>query len=318
MDNNNPPFSVLITGASGVVGRAAAGTFVAQGHRVVGMTRGATGAALVRSAGALPVYADPLRAGEIKSMITMAKAEVVLNLAPQNLNQLPQRSADWEDAALLYSTTALLEAAKAAGVQFFVHSSYAFLYGDVHGEWVDESAKLRAPGDLPAFKAAIKVEELVKQSGIPYCILRGGFAYGAFSNALLSLREGMEKGRAGVVVSNEHVANWVHADDFAQAALIAARQRPQGEVFNLVDDRPDTTGAFVDAFADTLGFAHPARPALLPRQTSKEQNALLSISLKVKNDKAKSQLGWQPRYPSFHDGLAQVFLIWRSGEATPA
>jgi nucleoside-diphosphate-sugar epimerase len=44
---------------------------------------------------------------------------------------------------------------------------------------------------------------------------------------------------------------------------------------------------------------------------------LLNGSAKAKTDKAKSQLGWKPKFPNQKQGIEQALLTWRAHEATP-
>lgn len=310
------PLSFFLTGATTFVGRAVTRYLVAQGHRVTGMTYGSDGANQVRADGGLPVFADPQRAGEIKSMLRMAQADVLVNLAPQAANQLPQYSSEWREPWFTDQVTALSEAAQAAGVKFVVQTSFAFLYGDTHGEWVDESAPLHAPGGEQVFKAAIKAEQTALNASVPACVLRTGFLYGALSEGLTRIAADLRMARAVITGSHHHYANWTHADDLAAAVALVAQKQLVGAVLNVVDDTPETSGAFLDYLAESLGLPHPSpsgRPFMRPTPTS-HQIALLGTSVRAKNASAKETLGWQPQFPSYREGIHQTLLNWRAAE----
>ena len=125
-ENINTPLSVFITGATSALGREVTRQLKAAGHRVTGATDGYENAALVRADGGIPAYPNLMRAGEIKSILLAAKVDVVINLAPQLANHLPQQRSNWDTALLDQGVAALLEASQAAGVKFVVHTSYAF------------------------------------------------------------------------------------------------------------------------------------------------------------------------------------------------
>ena len=310
---NQTRLSLYLTGATTCLGRVVTRQCVASGHTVTGQTVGSGGVALVREDGGLAVFDNPYRAGEIVSSLRMARADVLLNLAPQVFNQVPQRKTHWDIRLLTEGTETALDAAEKAGVKFFVHVSYAFLYGDTGGEWVDESATSHAPGALEVFEAALNVEEWVLKSGVPSCVLRAGYIYGPQSEAFAALRDNL--GRPVITGGNEAYSNWVYLDDLAQALILAAEQQKAGEVFNIVDDTPTSPRAFVNGFAESLGLAHP-RPALpFLARPGKEQAALLENSVRVKNDKARTQLGWSPKYPGFRQGIEQALLYWRAGQS---
>src|SRR5690606_28544413 len=120
-----------------------------RGHRVTGLTDSSHGASIVRQNGGVPAYSDLYRSGEMKSVIKAADAQVVVHLAPQVANDLPVRGLPWVEAARAMSTgtDSLLEASAAMGVGHVVLTSYAFLYGDTGGEWIDETAHTAHDGD---------------------------------------------------------------------------------------------------------------------------------------------------------------------------
>lgn len=304
--------SVFITGGTNFVGRAVTRFLVAEGHAVTAMTVGTAGGNMVREDGGLPVYADPYRAGEIRSVLHMAQADVVLNLAPQAYNHIPNIKAKWDERVLTDGTETILEAAQAAGVKFFIHASYAFLYGDTGGEWVDESAPLRVPDDNLIFEAAVQAEKLVQASDMPSCILRVGYAYGPSSKALSELSSSL--GRSVILGRDQAYSNWIHTDDLASALLLAADHQGTDEIFNIVDDEPATPVEFVNFFAESMGLPHPGRALPLLARPTKEQLILLDTSVKVKNEKAKEKLDWAPKYPSYRQGIEHTLLNWRAGE----
>jgi nucleoside-diphosphate-sugar epimerase len=318
METVMTPLKVFITGATDALGREVTRQLVARGCRVAGMTQGVQGAQTVRQDGGIPVYGDSLRAGEIKSAIHMAEADVVMHLAAQHPNHIPQRSTVWDERVLLDSINAVLEAAK--GVKFLIYPSYAFLYGDTHGEWVDESAPRLKPRNNVIFRAALEVEDRVLNSGVPACILRAGFVYGAEGDGNLAFRESLRQGKPLVISEGHTYSNWIYAGDLASAAIRAAERQPSGAIFNVVDDEPVSPATFVDHFAERLGLSRavrlPSRPAFASRNATTEmQRALWDMSLRVKNDRAKTELGWTPRYPTYREGIEQTLLMWRAEQA---
>jgi nucleoside-diphosphate-sugar epimerase len=327
MDNNettNTNLNVFITGGSDAPGREVTRQLSAKGNRVTSLTQGVDGAQAVRQDGGIAAFGDPLRAGELKSLMYAAEADVVMHLGTQVFNTAPMHSTPWGDAADLItrSTAAFLDAAKAKGVKFAVYASYAFLYGDTHGEWVDESATRLRPSKYsnhPALRAALEAEDAVLNSGVPACILRAGFVYGAHGEGHLALRDALRQGKPLIVNDGHQFANWIYAGDLASAAIRAAQVQPNGEIFNVVDEHPASPAEFVDHFAASFGVGQAVRvptgrvPGFSARRNvSDMQRILWDMSLRVKNEKAKAQLGWSPRYPSHREGVEQALLTWRA------
>jgi nucleoside-diphosphate-sugar epimerase len=318
LENGSPSLSVYVTGGDSILGYEVIRQLAVRGHRVAGTSSGLDSATLIRQCGGLPVYNDLFRPGEIAGILRMVNADVIINLAPQGINSLPTQNAAYDFYIRLLSqgTAALIEAAKNTGVKFIVHTSYAFLYGDAHGEWVDETAPL-ASGD-PLFVAGTQAERTVLQSGIPGAVLRAGYVYGP-SEDFAALRDALVAGKPLLLGEDKTVANWVHAADLASAAVLAAEQQPAGEIFNIADDHPVSIAAFADHFAADLGVGHAARRRLPPGVASilvgKTHQALLAGSAKAKTEKAKSQLGWKPKFPNQQQGIEQALLTWRAHEA---
>jgi len=307
--------SVFVTGATGVVGREVTRRLSAAGHRVTGAASGSVDATVIRQAGGVAAFPDPLRVGELKSAIQAAESKVVLHLASQIPNEVPFIDGRWEhyERQWTESTSALLEAAQSAGVEFVVYASYAFLYAESHGQPVDETSALLKSSDA-VFKAMIQAEKHVLKSEIPSSVLRAGYIYGPSADGMIRLREGLEAGRT--MPPGHHAANWVHVRDIVEALALTIEERPAGEVFNVVDDHPATPAEFMKYFTESLGLPSGWHsPAFLNRtMVGKTQSELLGMAVEASNAKAKEKLGWTPKYPSYREGIDQTLLVWRAEE----
>jgi nucleoside-diphosphate-sugar epimerase len=308
--------TVYVTGATTGLGRAVIRQFAARGHQVAGTATSLSDAHLIREDGGLPVYNDLFRASEIASTLKMLKTTVIVNTAPQVINALPFHRPDWDYyRRLLAEGGAALAAAAQADVKFVVHISYAFLYGDTHGKWADETHPISTDNDL--FLAAARAEDSILKGSVPGSVLRAGYTYGPDNQSLQALRQ-MLVDRGTVTVSDQP-ASWVHSADLTSAVVLAAEQQPGSEIFNVADDDPVSPAVFVDQFADSLGVTRPRRVSLpvslREMLTPPAERALLDVSFKASSAKIKSQLGWSPQYPTAAPGLEQTLLAWRAAEA---
>ena len=298
----NAPVNVFLTGASGGLAREVTRRLVAAGYRVTGAVSGSADAVKVRADGAVPAYPDLYRAGELRSVIVGAEAKIVLNLAPQLPNHVPQLAAKW-DERLAEAATALMEASEQAGVEYVVHTSYAF-------------TEARAKDANAILRAARAAEQVALEGSVPACVLRFGFLYGAGSDEFMALRDTLRLGRPLLVGPDNTQANWVYISDAARAVILAAEQHPAGALLNIVDDQPASPAAFLRYFADSNGFSIPsALPQFAARRLlPKTQQAILNLNSHVDNAAAKELLGWSPRFASYTQGIDDTLLSWRSQE----
>lgn len=315
MDTNSP-LNIFITGGASGVAREATRQAIARGHKVTILTQGSDGANKARQDGALPAYSDPTRAGELKSLFTMSKIDVVIHLLPQIGNSFPSKDGyEAQERMMVQSAVALVEAAKEAGVKFIVYASYASVVGDTHGEWLTED---QVGHQNRALRPILAAEHQVMTSGLNACVLRAGFIYGGETASVHALGDVIRRGRSPYLGDSHSVHNWIYEADLAQAAVLAAEKQPAGEIINVVDDEPVSALAFANYLATGLGMSAleaSSQPAfVLQRSTSPIQRLLLDASARLKNDKAKQVLGWQPRYPNYRAGLEQTMLQWRASE----
>lgn len=316
-ENAAPALSVFITGATTGLGRAITRQLIAHGHKVAGTAGSLNDAHTIRADGGLPVYLDLARASEIASNLKMAKVDVIVNAAPQEINALPLHRPDWDYYRGLLNTggTALVAAAAQTGVRLIVHLSLAALYGDTHGEWVDETAPVSTESALLA--AAAHAEDALLNGPVPACVLRAGFNYGPGSQSIQALQQALIS--RGSVNVGHHPASWVHTADLASAVVQVVNQPVGGEIFNVADDNPVSPAAFVDQFADSMGVNRPGKGGLPfglgQWLVSPDERALLEASFKASSAKARERLGWKPQFPNVRAGIEQTLLALRAAEA---
>jgi 2-alkyl-3-oxoalkanoate reductase len=314
-ENNSIPLNVVVTAASSALGRETVRQLVARGHVVTGCTQGADGATMVRQDGGLPAYPDLLRAGEIKSILQMAKADVVVNLAPQLANILPTRNIPWEENERLLTegTAALLQAVEGTTVKSIIHTSTTRVYGDAHGEWVDET---RTTSRDAALRATAQAEKDLLGSSVHTTVLRAGIVYGGDAGTQ-ELSEAIHRGRTVFLGDAHAYQNWVYVADLARAVVLATEQQPAGEIFNITDNTPISAVEFAGYLAGGIGLPLPNNSASTPEFARRLsvlpiQETLLNASVRARNDKAKQGLGWTPRYGDYKAGIEQTLLLQRS------
>jgi len=250
----------------------------------------------------------------VDNALHLAQPEAVVHL----LTSLPPRL-DYRDKEALAPTNRvrgegtrnLVAAAKAAGVRRLIAESVAFFYAP-EGDWVkDEEAPLFLDAPPPFGTAATALAELERQvlgaEGIEGVVLRYGWLYGpgTYYAADGSLTEDARKRKAPVVGKGTGTFSFVQVED-AAAATVAALERGAPGAYNVVDDEPAPMREWAPAFAAAVGARKPLRvPAWLARLLAGPGAVAMATQLRgASNAKAKRELGWQPRYPSWRQGFA--------------
>jgi nucleoside-diphosphate-sugar epimerase len=315
---------IFVAGATGVLGRALVPQLVARGHEVVGMTRSESKQELVRKLGARPVVADALDPDALLQAVASAAPEVIvheLTALSGKLSARDMRHPERSPAAVMTNrlrtegTDHLLAAGRAVGARRFVAQSFAAFRwartgGPVHteAEPLDPNppAPLRVPlvGILHLERAVTSIEW---GEGL---VLRYGGFYGpgtAISQAPDAvMATPVRKRRFPIIGDGGGVMSHVHIDD-AATATVAAIEHGRPGIYNIVDDEPAPLREWLPALASALGAKPPRRiPRWLARLAAGEAATLmLTEGRGAANEKAKQELGWQLRYPSWRQGFAQ-------------
>lgn len=293
---------VFVTGGGTSIGRETIRQLAAVGYRVTATATTQKEAQALRALGALPTYPDFNRMGEIRTALRTADAGLIINLSPQIANHAPVSPAAWNER-LSQETVALFRAAEEVGIEFIVHTSYAFA-----------GSESQAAGAV--LQSARRAERVALKSSIPACVLRLGYIYGAGSPELIAMRDALRLGR-GRSPGSEVAAGWVYESDAARALILALQMRPAGATLTIVDDHPQSPSDFMHYFAETQGLGVPGRvPGFAARLfSSQTQRAVMDIPLAATNADARTTLGWQPRYADTRAGIDELLLTWRADAA---
>ena len=159
--------------------------------------------------------------------------------------------------------------------------------------------------------AAIKHLEgtLIETSGLECVGLRYGLLYGPGTSLApgSEMWEGVRTRKVPLVGGGGGIFSFVHAQDAAAAAVLAVNHGAPG-LYNVVDDEPAAAATWLPYLAGLLGAKPPRKvPAWLARPLAGA--AMVSMMTVVRgssNAKAKRELGFNPRYPSWRDGFREL------------
>jgi nucleoside-diphosphate-sugar epimerase len=301
---------VLVAGATGALGGPLVRRLLAAGHEVTGLTRSAGGAARLRRAGAVPVVADVRNRPELLNAVRGLRFDAIVHQLTA-LKRPPARHRDMAgtDELRTRGTDRLLEVAAETGATRFVTQSIVFGYGYAdHGDTVlTEDAPfgvLRGNAFDPHVGAVAQAERRVfGAAGIEGVALRYGLFYGApddMANVATQLRRRMLP-----VARQGGLLPLIHHEDAAAATVAALHLGRAGAAYNVVDDTPATFRQLVTAIAEATGAPGPVvlPGRLLEVAAPYGGRVLAGVSMLVSNERAKTELGWAPEYPSYSQGV---------------
>jgi nucleoside-diphosphate-sugar epimerase len=308
---------VFVAGAGGAVGRRLVPMLVARGYQVTGTTTSEKGIEAIWSLGAEPVVVDGLDAAGIGEAVARAEPEAIIHEMTALSGTPDFRHFDrWfalTNRLRTEGTQNLLGAAKASGVKRFVAQSFTGWSNARTGSWIKTEDEPLDPDPVKEQQetlAAIKfLERAVLEAPLEGIVVRYGGLYGPGSSEALGgiLRKRMFP----VIGDGAGYVSSTHIDDAASGTL-AALERGQRGVYNIVDDEPAPTREFIPAVAEALGAPKPLHiPAWLGRLLAGDVAVtMMTEGRGSSNAKAKRELVWQPIWPSWRDGF-------RHGLATP-
>jgi 2-alkyl-3-oxoalkanoate reductase len=308
---------IFIAGATGAVGQPLVRRLAAEGHQVTGMTRTPRKAALLRDLGAEPVVADALDRDAVNAAVRAARPEVVVHqltaigaMHPRNVDA----SFEATNKLRTEGTDNLIAAAREARARLFVAQSFAgWPYARVGGPVKAEDDPLDddPPKGVRATIAAIRHLEtaVTGATGLDGIVLRYGGFYGPGTGIARGgdMVENIAKGRFPVVGDGGGVWSLVHIEDAADAT-VAAIDRGEPGIYNIVDDEPAPVREFLPALAKAIGAKPPRHvPGFLGRLLLGPAGYAMMTKIRgASNAKAKRELGWVPRHASWRQGFQSL------------
>ena len=308
---------VLVAGATGALGRQLVPRLVASGHEVVGMTRSESKRDAVRALGGTPAVTDALDPDDVARAVAEAEPEAIVHQLTALSGSIDMRHFDRDFAPTnrlrTEGTDHLLAAGRAVGVRRFVVQSYAgWPYARSGGPVKTEDDSLD-PAPVDAMRETVDAVRHLEQAvtGADWTegiVLRYGGFYGpgTYFSPDGEYAELIRKRKFPVVGDGAGVWSFIHVEDAADATVDALERGRRG-IYNVVDDEPAPVADWLPAAAAALGAKPPRRvPRWLGRLFAGEAAAVMMTEVRgASNGKAKSELGWQPRHPSWRQGFAE-------------
>jgi nucleoside-diphosphate-sugar epimerase len=308
---------IFVAGATGAVGRRLVPMLIEAGHEVTAMTRSQSKVDALRATGATPVVCDVFDADALREAVVAASPAVVVHELTDLPPNIDPRKADEQtagnDRIRTEGTRNLVEAARAAGTRRMVAQSISFAYAPEGGPIKNEGDPLWDDAPWPFSRSVKALHELdaavTRTEGLDGLVLRYGFFYGPGTGYAGDAywADQVRKRRFPIVGGGTGIFSYIHIDD-AAGATVAAVGRGRPGIYNVVDDDPAPVREWLPFYAEVIGAKKPRRvPAFIARFIAGKYVVSLSTELRgSSNEKAKRELGWTPRYPSWRTGFREA------------
>lgn len=309
------PLKIFIAGGTGFIGRHLIKAFNTHGHQVYGLARDRIRGKILEELGCEPIVGNLLTNGPWERKIEKFDVAIGCTMPgkrgqPPTLRLVPELLKTHTDACGSLITAAMEGQFKGALLTFGV-----LAYGEHGEEWVDEHTPMEPLGYGRFISASLRqLAHHAESKRLPTTFLLPGWVYGNGGWFKERLLPAMEQGQARLVGSGGNYISFVHAEDLAEAYVLAAEQlgyapaqeyRPVTQMLNLADDHPVTQKAWLSEAASALGKPLPGNISV--EECAKQAGELwaesITCSTRVKNDRAKAALGWALTYPTIKEGL---------------
>ncbi|MGC1282924.1 MAG: NAD(P)-dependent oxidoreductase [Streptosporangiaceae bacterium] len=306
---------VFVTGATGALGQHLVPALIAAGHEVTATTRTPGKAGQLREAGAEPVVVDGLDREAVIEAVQAASPEVIVHEMTALADMRSLRNVDKVFAATnelrTRGTDNLLAAAARAGTRRVIAQSNTNMTARSGAPVQTESDPLdsrSAPSAAGTVAAVKHVEEAVPGAVAEGIVLRYGNFYGPGASDFLV--EMVRKRQFPVIGGGAGIWSFIEIAD-AAAATVAAVGRGAPGVYNIVDSDPAPVAEWLPYLAKVAGAKPPLRlPVWLGRLLAGDfVVSQMTEARGSSNEKAKKELGFEPRYASWREG----FRAWVSG-----
>ena len=302
---------VFVTGASGAIGSRLVPQLMHAGHEVIGTHHSLSSAMRLRAMGAKSELLDLLDADAVRRTVLEHEPDAIVHQATALADVKFSRNLDKALAATselrTTGTDALLAAAREAGVRRFVAQSAAFYRYAREGGAVKSEDDPLDPAPPRSMRRTLAAMDHLDRAVTDFggIALRYGGFYGAANDGWSDL---VRKRLFPIVGDGDGIFSFVHLDD-AAAATVLALEHEGPAVYNIVDDEPAPIREWLPALADALGAKPPRRlPVWLARILAGDAVVVIATAARgASNAKAKRELGWTPRHPSWRVGFPMTY-----------
>ncbi|TNE59671.1 MAG: NAD-dependent epimerase/dehydratase family protein [Alphaproteobacteria bacterium] len=306
---------ILITGASGYLGRNLVRDYVARGAKVDGLVRSDASAKIVEALGATPVRGDIMDPASLER--AMAGISDLIHAAADTAHG---RATKAQEMTNLQGTRHVYEAAKKAGVKRAVHiSTEAVLMDGRPIIQADESWPIpaKSAGGYSRSKAgAERIALEANGDGLDVIVVRPRFVWGRDdTTALPQLVEAARTGKLAWIGGGLYLTSTTHIANVVEGVRLALEKGRGGEVYFVTDGEDIPFKPWITQLLATQGVE--ARAKDVPRwliklvvnmgdalasltggaisgPMSRQEYATVGVTVTLDISKARNELGYKP------------------------
>ncbi|MEM7242407.1 MAG: SDR family oxidoreductase [Pseudomonadota bacterium] len=269
----------LLSIGHGFSARALGRRLIAEGWRVIGTTRSAEKAELLRAEGVEPVIWP---GSDLTPLIKQARY-VLTSVAPK------------EDGDPVLMDHA--DVFRASEFEWVGYLSTTGVYGDHQGGWVDETTPLTP--STQRGKLRVMAEGEWTKLGLPLHIFRLAGIYGPGRGPFEKVR----RGTARRIIKKGQVFSRIHVEDIAQVLAASIAKPRAGAIYNLCDDDPAPPQDVIAYAAELLGMPVPPDEDFETAEMRPMARSFYAESKRVRNDLIKDELGVKLMYNGYKQAL---------------
>ncbi len=285
--------AVLVTGATGVIGRRVVPLLVTAGHDVGAVARTEQKATELRRAGATALDVDLFDTEAVERAVE--GYDVVIHLAtniPTGASAATRRGWAVNDRLRSVAAANLSRAAIATGVTRYIQESITFPYLDCGDSWIDESTQRAYFWGNRTTVEAEQAAQAITAAGATGVALRFAMFMSTDSAHMRTFAQMARRGLWGVFGDDDAFISFIDADD-AASAVVAALDAPAG-VYNIAEDDPARRGEQRVELASAVGRDRlRAMPGLMVRAGG-DGAASLARSHRISSAAFRSATTWVP------------------------
>jgi hypothetical protein len=293
---------ILITGATGFIGKELGKNLVQAGHQISVISRNTEKARLQLPFPAKLIEGDLSRGSPHPSLFQ--DIEAVIHLAGENVGE--GRWTDERKKRILSSRvqfTQNLIQSLPENLKVFISASATGIYGDRGDENLNEESSLGRGFLADVCKqwenAVLSGKHKISKSRI--VILRTGVVFSPFGGALMKMLPLFQLGLGGTLAGGQQWMSWIHLQDLVRMYLQALEDSRWSGVYNAVSPGVLTNQNFTRAFCAALNVRQgPPVPAFALKVLYGEMASVILDSQKVQSQKLGD---FHFRFPSIEMAL---------------